>query len=165
MGTITIIEGDIFAGDVLQMAEAEAQEIVQTLAFERADPGFSVSIGIGGTDRGFDDFNTGLLQKTIKRGREFSIVVPKEKSGFESMVLELCQCILSLPSYPSGVGLIGGRTDEDSASAQMNEEQHIGHATAQGRDDAFGQKITGYQRIHVQSQKLPPGRFEVQVGP
>ena len=48
MRAMLIVEADEFLRDVIEMAEAEAKEVIQTFAFYRPDPGFREGVCVGG---------------------------------------------------------------------------------------------------------------------
>lgn len=46
LGAIPVVETPILAQDMVEVLTVEAEEVIQTLALERADPGLSAGVGV-----------------------------------------------------------------------------------------------------------------------
>jgi hypothetical protein len=76
-----IVEAAELGCDVLQMAQAEAEEVVQALAFECADPALGEGICIGRQHRGANRRDASILEHAIEARWEFPITIVQHELG------------------------------------------------------------------------------------
>ena len=98
--------------DVVKLPQAEAEEVVQTLPLEVADPGFRVAIRDGSGD-GREHRTTVVSAEVLVKGLgELRIVVVDEETDVDAYFLSPHIDIASLLLHPYLVRTIGGRGEK-----------------------------------------------------
>ena len=95
--------------------------MIQTLAFERADPRFGERIRIWSQERCPDATRSGTADHAPKPARELAVTVMDEETRIEPLVLEPHQRVSRLLPDPPIVGTVCGRAEKDLARADMDE--------------------------------------------
>jgi len=99
------------------------------------------------------------MEEPSECSRELGVTIVEEESGFKLLLLQPHQDVSTLLLDPLVVRAVRRWTEEYLACADMDEGQAIGKPYAERRDHALGEEIASYQRVHVQSDELPPNGF------
>ncbi len=75
MRTMTVVELDVLAEDVIQVPEAEAHEVIEAFSLDRANPRLSVSVCVRCPDRRPDDSSAGIAKQLIESRSELRVAV------------------------------------------------------------------------------------------
>lgn len=157
MRAMLIEEPNILLADVIKMAEAETEEVVQAFALQLADPCFREGVRIRCKHRRSEAANVGALEEPPERSRELAVAVVDEKPRRELLIRKPHQQVSSLLLDPPIVRVIRGRTEKHPARADVDEREAVRDPHAQRRDDALGEKVAGDERVHVEPDELLPG--------
>ena len=159
MGSVIVVIVNVLLKNVVEMAAAEAEEVVQTFAFDRADPCFRERIRIRRSSRRFDDAGSRAAEQLIEVVGELRVAITQQEPSMDAVVRQPHLHVASLLLHPTAVRVIGRRTDEYSAAAEMDEEQAVSRFSAERREDVLGEEVAGYERVHVQANELAPRRI------
>ena len=75
-----IEEANILPADGIEMAEAEAEEVVQAFAFERANPRFGECVRVGSQQGCLHTADVRALEQAAEPCRELGVAVVDEKA-------------------------------------------------------------------------------------
>ncbi len=75
------------------------------------------------------------------------------------VVLKPHHQVPSLLLDPPIVRVIGRGAEEHSASAYVDEREAVGDSDSERGDHVLGEEIAGHERVEMEPDELPPGRF------
>ncbi len=113
-------EADIRFEDVVEMPQAEAQEVVQSLAFEGSYPSLSKGICIWSKERCSQTADAVTLEEATERSRELGVAIVDKESRLEVLLFKPHHHIPPLLLDPPIVSVIGGRTEKHLARVVSN---------------------------------------------
>lgn len=159
---MVVIEPD--AVDVGQLAETEADEVIQALVLAGADEGFAKGVGLRRFRRDANAAHPGPFPEGVELLGELGVAVMDQVSGFDAVVVEPHSHIPRLLHHPGLIGMKGRLAQVDPAAAQMQEDQHVSVELAAQGVDRLGEEVAGQQRFHVGADELRPGKVGLALG-
>lgn len=160
MGAAIVVVADVLLKDVVEMATSEAEEVVEALSLDRADPRFGEGVRVRRPGRGLDDPGSRIAEQPIEVVSELRVAIVQQEPRLDAVVGEPHLDVASLLLHPGFVRVIGRGTNEDLSTAQVYEEQAISGPLAQRREDVLGEEVGGDEGVHVQPKELAPGRLD-----
>ncbi len=148
---------DVRLADVVEMPQAEAQEVIQTFAFDRADPGLRERVRIRRQPRGPQATKVGVVEQATELGRELAVAVVDEEPRLDLLLVEPHHQVSSLLLDPPIVGLIRGWAEKYLARADVDERKTVGDSRTHWRDHALGEEVARDKRVHVEPDELLSG--------
>jgi len=139
--TILVEKPDVLRADVAEMAQAEAQEIVETLSLKGPYPRLDERVRIWCEQRCSQWSGAPTTEKFSKGGREFAVAIMQEESRPKLLLVEPHQSITALLLDPFVVWAVGRRAEKDLSRADVDEGEAVRKPHAQGRDHALGEEI------------------------
>ncbi len=151
--------------DVVELAETEADEVIQAGFLDCADEAFAKSICAGSTRWNSYCPNACVLPECIEAIRVLPISVTNQIAGFDTDFFKPHGRVPRLLHYPVSIWMIGRGTTVDLTSTQMNENEYIGCEHATHRVNRFRKEIASNQDIHMGMDKCCPrhGRFDFRL--
>jgi len=89
MGPDRSVMGHVPLDDVIQMPEIEAEEVVEALPLQRADPRLREGVGDGGLEGGCHDPGAHGLEQMIERLGELGVVVVDQEAAGQLFIRSL----------------------------------------------------------------------------
>ena len=151
-----LMMGHIFLEHVGQGALAKENQVVQALAFNRADPAFGVGIPIGAQRRQFEGFNARPFQDAVKARGVFAVAGVDQIAGVAQLARDSGDVAIDLFD-PSFVRRVGQPAQHNLARLQMDEKEYVSGGQSRGRPDFNGKEIRGPEDLFVAADKLGPG--------
>jgi len=108
VGTMAVVELGISLHDVIQVPQAEAEEVVQAFAFDRGYPGFDICIAIRCSYGCVDDIDIAGLKDVIKSIAKLFVAIMDQMRGFDAHISQPHQNVPSLLLHPILVGVVSG---------------------------------------------------------
>ena len=93
--------------DVIQLSEAETEELVQALALQAADPGFDEAIGDGGLVRSSDGTAIRATKMLIEGLGELAIAIMDQEPYVDPFILGPHAQVSGLLLHPFTRGVVG----------------------------------------------------------
>jgi len=149
-------EADIRFADVVEMAQTEAQEVVQCLAFEGPNPSLSEGIRIWSKERCSQTADALTLEEATERSRELGVAIVDKESRLEVLVFKPHHHIPPLLLDPPTVRVIRGRTEKHLTRADMNKRKAIRDPHTQQIDHVFGEEVARDDRVGMEPNELLP---------
>ncbi len=142
--------------DVVELAQAEAEEVVQTLPFAAADPGLGEAVSDGCHERRSDGAAVTALEVLIEGLAELGVAIVDQESDVDPLILGPHPGVASLLLHPSIVGTVRGGGEEHLSAVQMDEHQDVRGLPAQRRPHGLAEEVTGDHDVHMHGDELAP---------
>ena len=117
MWPVLIIVFGVRLHDVVQLPETEAEEVIQALPLQAADPRLGVTIGDGRLNRRPDNTAVGSLKMLIEGFGEFRIPVADQEPHIDPLVLGPHADVPGLLLKPFAERIVRARRHEDLPAA------------------------------------------------
>lgn len=155
---IRIIIHRVRLDDVVHVAEAEAEEVIQAFAFEAADPGFGIAVGDRRHVRRLDRAAIRSLEERIEGARELGVAIMDQVTNINAFILGPHAHIPRLLLNPLRRRVESARRDEDLSAGEVNKSQRVSALSAEGRPDRLAEEVAGDHHVHVNRDERSPGR-------
>jgi hypothetical protein len=120
------------AQDVAEMAQAEAQEIVETLSLKAPIHDSMKSSHLVRAQRCSQWSVPPPTEKFSKGGRDYAVAIMQEESRPKLLLVEPHQCITALLLDPFVVWAVGRRAEKDLSRADVDEGEAVRSRTPRG---------------------------------
>ena len=118
--------------NVVKLAEAEAEEVVQDLSPTFSDPGLRVAIRDGTGAGRADGSAIGPFEVLVEAGGELGVAIVDQEADVDSFVLGPHGNVAGLLAHPLFVWIAGARGEEYSPAGQVDEDQGVRGPSAHG---------------------------------
>ncbi len=107
--------------DVIQLSEAETEELIQTLTLQAADPRFNVAIGDGGLVGRQNGAAIRTAKILVKSLGELAVTIMDQETHVDPFILGPHAQVSGLLLHPFTCRVRGTWREKDLSTAQMDE--------------------------------------------
>lgn len=154
-----VVKVGVLALDVVEMAKAKTQEVIQALSFERPDPRLGEGVGLRHHSRATDPLDASASKYLVKPECELCVTVVKDELRPKLLIIKPHHGISSLLLHPLLMRVVCARRKEDLPRAKMDKHEAVGQPHPDRRNYRLREKVTGHERVHVQPDEPAPSRF------
>jgi hypothetical protein len=110
---------------VLEVAAADDQQPVETLAADAADPALGVGARLRRPHRRLDDADAFGAEDLVELAAELAIAITDQKPRTDALVVELHHQVARLLGHPAAVRVGSDPREADASGLELDEEQDI----------------------------------------
>ena len=154
MRSSQVVVVDELGQDILEVPPAEDQQLVETLAPDRAHPALSERVGARapvGRPGYADAF---AAEDLVEGGGELGVAIVEQELHRERAFSDLPGQVASLLGDPVAGRMERAAGEMDAAAADLDEEEDVELGQPDGVDD---EEVGGEEVIAVLADELPPG--------
>jgi len=159
MRTMLVEVTNIRPADVVEMSQAEAQEVIEAFSLQGTDPCFGKGVGIRRQRWRTQAADVRVFEHVAKPGRVLTVAIVDQEARLQLFLIKPYQCIPRLLLHPAIVRMIRCRTEKHPSRSGVDEREAVCRASAHRRDDALGEEVAGDERVHVKPDEVFPLRL------
>src|SRR6266498_3741669 len=155
--SMLVVMPRVGSDDVLEMAAAEDQEVVEAFATEAADPALGVRSRPGRPHRRLDYPDAFGAEDLIEVAGELAVAVTDKEPRLDALGFELHEQVARLLGHPPALGVRRDPSQVNAAGRQLDEEQHVEPLQEERVD---GEEVALEDARRLLAQEIRPARLK-----